>query len=115
MTRRSFGSIRKLPSGRWQARYRDPISGEGHPAPETSASKTDGTLAKRVASGCPNRSPPSEPALTTGVPRDDLADLRRFCGRGQNTMIAGRGVQSTECCDSVIRLVGHADSISLRK
>ncbi|SOD76772.1 hypothetical protein SAMN06272781_4627 [Streptomyces sp. 1222.2] len=26
--RRSFGSVRQLPSGRWQVRYRDPETGQ---------------------------------------------------------------------------------------
>ena len=40
MTRRQFGRIRKLPSGRWQARYPD---GTGHdiPAPDTFATKAE--------------------------------------------------------------------------
>jgi hypothetical protein len=33
--RRSFGSLRRLPSGRWKARYRD-AAGKSHTAPETS-------------------------------------------------------------------------------
>src|SRR5215831_14772071 len=37
---RSFGSIRKLPSGRWQARYRGP-DGLLRPAPHTFAYKAD--------------------------------------------------------------------------
>lgn len=41
MARRNFGSLRKLPSGRWQARYRHPITGEQHTAPDTFATKTD--------------------------------------------------------------------------
>lgn len=40
MGRRQFGTIRKLPSGRWQARYRDQ-AGRSHTAPETFASKAD--------------------------------------------------------------------------
>ena len=40
--RRQFGSIRRLPSGRWQARYRDPLTGQRWvPAPTTFASKGD--------------------------------------------------------------------------
>lgn len=39
-SRRSWGAIRKLQSGRFQARYPDPDSGELTPAPETFASKT---------------------------------------------------------------------------
>lgn len=39
--RRRFGAIRKLPSGRWQVRYRDPVTDELRPAPETFKTKTD--------------------------------------------------------------------------
>lgn len=38
MARRGFGSVRKLPSGRWQARYRGP-DGQMRPAPRTFATK----------------------------------------------------------------------------
>jgi integrase len=38
MTRRDFGSIRRLPSGRWQARFRDPT---GHTHTKTFASRGD--------------------------------------------------------------------------
>ena len=37
--RRRFGRVRKLPSGRWQARYSTP-DGRDHPAPSTFATKT---------------------------------------------------------------------------
>lgn len=37
--RRRFGRVRKLPSGRWQARYSTP-DGHDHPAPGTFATKT---------------------------------------------------------------------------
>ncbi|MGW0103211.1 site-specific integrase, partial [Nocardia sp. NPDC003354] len=37
--RREFGTVRKLPSGRWQARYLGP-DGQRHKAPETFATKT---------------------------------------------------------------------------
>ena len=37
--RRRFGSVRRLPSGRYQARYRDETGNE-YPAPDTFASKT---------------------------------------------------------------------------
>jgi integrase len=40
--RRTFGSVRQLPSGRWQARYRDP-AGKSHTAPETFATKPAAT------------------------------------------------------------------------
>jgi hypothetical protein len=38
--RRSFGSVRQLPSGRWQARYRDP-AGRSHVAPQTFATRPE--------------------------------------------------------------------------
>jgi integrase len=38
--RRSFGSVRQLPSGRWQARYRD-AAGKSHTAPETFATRPE--------------------------------------------------------------------------
>ena len=40
MARRRFGRIRRLPSGRWQARYRGP-DGIDRAAPETFATKTE--------------------------------------------------------------------------
>jgi Phage integrase, N-terminal SAM-like domain len=42
MRRRRFGSVRRLPSGRWQARYRT-SDGRQHTAPETFATKADAT------------------------------------------------------------------------
>jgi Phage integrase, N-terminal SAM-like domain len=39
-SRRRFGRVRRLPSGRYQARYRGP-DGVDHPAPSTFATKTD--------------------------------------------------------------------------
>jgi integrase len=42
MSRRRFGNVRRLPSGRWQARYRT-NDGRQHTAPETFASKTAAT------------------------------------------------------------------------
>ena len=42
MSRRRFGSVRRLPSGRWQARYRT-SDGRQHSAPETFATKADAT------------------------------------------------------------------------
>ncbi len=41
MTRRSFGTVRQLPSGRWQARYRDPESNRMTSAPVRFATKVD--------------------------------------------------------------------------
>jgi integrase len=42
MSRRRFGSVRRLRSGRWQARYRT-SDGRQHTAPETFATKTEAT------------------------------------------------------------------------
>ncbi len=44
MTRRSFGALRKLPSGRWQASYTDERTGERTIAPATFTTKTDANL-----------------------------------------------------------------------
>jgi integrase len=41
MTKRNFGSVRQLPSGRWQARYRHPQSNRLMGAPSTFATKKD--------------------------------------------------------------------------
>lgn len=38
--RRSFGSVRRLPSGRYQVRYYS-LDGQRHSAPQTFATKTD--------------------------------------------------------------------------
>lgn len=43
--RRRFGSVRQLKSGRWQARYRDPATGQLRTAEETYATKTDAEVA----------------------------------------------------------------------
>ena len=50
-SRRSWGSVRKFPSGRYQARYLDPDTRRMVSAPETFASKTaaDRWLAKKRA------------------------------------------------------------------
>ena len=39
--RRRFGAIRKLASGRWQVRYRDPVTDQLRPAPQTFGTKTE--------------------------------------------------------------------------
>lgn len=40
-SKRRFGAVRQLRSGRWQARYPDPDTGELRPAPQTFARKKD--------------------------------------------------------------------------
>ncbi|MFC3980785.1 tyrosine-type recombinase/integrase [Streptosporangium jomthongense] len=42
-SKRRFGRVRQLPSGRWQARYTGP-DGVDRPAPETFATKTDADI-----------------------------------------------------------------------
>jgi hypothetical protein len=39
--RRTFGNVRKLPSGRWQATYLDPLTRARVPGPTTFVSKAD--------------------------------------------------------------------------
>ncbi|MFD0529583.1 tyrosine-type recombinase/integrase [Kitasatospora arboriphila] len=43
--RRRFGSVRQLPSGRWQVRYRDPLTGQLRSAEDTYATKRDAEVA----------------------------------------------------------------------
>ncbi|MFF3247360.1 tyrosine-type recombinase/integrase [Streptomyces sp. NPDC002870] len=43
--RRRFGSVRQLKSGRWQVRYRDPVTGQLRSAEQTYATKTDAEVA----------------------------------------------------------------------
>ncbi|MDH6702074.1 site-specific integrase [Streptomyces griseoviridis] len=43
--RREFGSVRQLPFGHWQVRYRDPETGQLRPADKTYATKTDAQVA----------------------------------------------------------------------
>lgn len=43
--RRRFGTVRQLKSGRWQARYRDPVTGQLRSAEETYGTKTDAEVA----------------------------------------------------------------------
>ncbi|MCX4454766.1 site-specific integrase [Streptomyces sp. NBC_01728] len=42
---RPFGSVRQLPSGRWQVRYRDPETGQLRPAEKTYPTKTEAQIA----------------------------------------------------------------------
>jgi hypothetical protein len=70
VTRRQFGRIRKLPSGRWQARYPDGL-GRDLPAPDTFATKSDASafLAKvqtEMERGAWLDRPSAEPPSPTG-------------------------------------------------
>ncbi|MGW5864686.1 tyrosine-type recombinase/integrase [Streptomyces sp. NPDC055239] len=44
-SRRRFGSVRQLKSGRWQARYRDPVTGQLRSLDKTFATKKDAEVA----------------------------------------------------------------------
>ncbi len=46
--RRRFGSARQLPSGRWQIRYPDPVTGQLRPGEKTYDTKTDAEVALTV-------------------------------------------------------------------
>ncbi|MFI1519518.1 tyrosine-type recombinase/integrase [Kitasatospora cineracea] len=46
--RRRFGSARQLPSGRWQIRYPDPVTGQLRPGEKTYDTKTDAEIALTV-------------------------------------------------------------------
>jgi len=65
-TRRTWGALRELPSGRWQASYRDPDTGKLTPAPTTFATKqaADRWLARRRTE------------LDAGIATDDRAGNR---------------------------------------
>lgn len=66
--RRSWGSARKLPSGRWQARFVDPNTGDRVQHPSSFASKTDALIwldMKRAD-------------LERGIATDDTAARRRL-------------------------------------
>jgi integrase len=57
MAKRQFGNVRRLPSGRWQARYRDPANGRLVSAPQTFPTKANASLwlsvlEADVARGC---------------------------------------------------------------
>jgi hypothetical protein len=60
--KRQFGTVRKLPSGRWQARYRD-NSGEIIAAPTTFPTKTDATRFLAVVGADMERGPYIDPRV----------------------------------------------------
>ena len=68
-TRRGFGSVRQLPSGRWQARYLGPDDVE-HRAPVTFAVKTDATkwLSMQQAAIVEHRWKPPAPTAKAAAP-----------------------------------------------
>src|SRR5512133_1779647 len=75
--RRSFGSLRQLPSGRWQARYRD-AGGKSHRAPQTFAPRPE--AARFLAQ--------VEPDLARGEwtdPRSGRVSLAEWAARWQAT------------------------------
>jgi integrase len=60
--RRHFGTVRKLPSGRWQARYYD-LAGNRHTAPRTFATKTDALQHLALVEADMHRGTWTDPAL----------------------------------------------------
>lgn len=57
MAKRNFGTLRRLPSGRWQARYRDPANGRLVSAPQTFLTRANASawlsgVEADVARGC---------------------------------------------------------------
>lgn len=68
-TRRGFGSTRKLPSGRWQARYTGPDGAE-HRAPTTFQTKGDATawLSREQAAVVESRWKPAAPETPEDAP-----------------------------------------------
>lgn len=67
MTRRTFGSLRRLPSGRWQARYTGPDLNE-HKAPRTFDTKTDADAWLALERATIMRQEWTPPGATTSTP-----------------------------------------------
>ncbi|MEU6253222.1 hypothetical protein [Streptomyces sp. NPDC047043] len=93
--RRRFGPVRKLNSGRWQARYRDPHTGQLRSAEETYATKTDAEVALTHI----------EADITRGQWNDPDAGKVHF-GQYATAWLKDRklAVRSRERHESVIRL-----------
>lgn len=71
--RRRFGSVRQLKSGRWQARYRDPATGQLRTAEETYATKP----ARRSCWRTSRRTSPVVSRLIPTQARSSLASTPR--------------------------------------
>ncbi|MFE0459595.1 tyrosine-type recombinase/integrase [Kitasatospora sp. NPDC058965] len=93
--RRRFGSVRQLPSGRWQVRYYDPETGERRPDEETYATKTDAEV----------RLSQLEADITRGVWADPDAGKVNF-GEYATTWLKDRKLEETtrERYEGVLRL-----------
>lgn len=75
--RRSFGALRKLPSGRWQARYLDPHTSEQRSAPHTydTRAAAEAFLARVQAAIVEDRYVPPAPAPAAAAP-DEVPTVR---------------------------------------
>ncbi|GEK00371.1 site-specific integrase [Streptomyces sp. 1-11] len=93
--RRRFGSVRQLKSGRWQARYRDPNTGQLRSAEETYATRTDAEVALSLI----------ESDITRGQWSDPDAGKVRF-GEYATTWLKDRKLEerTRERHESAIRL-----------
>src|SRR4029450_2048093 len=75
--RRSFGSMRQLPSGRWQARYRD-TAGKTHTAPQTFATRPEAARVLAQGEAGPGRGGWTDP-------RAGRVSFAEWAGRWQAT------------------------------
>lgn len=93
--RRRFGSVRQLPSGRWQVRYYDPVTGERRSDEKTYATKTDAEV----------RLSQLEADITRGVWTDPDAGSVNF-GEYATTWLKERKLEETtrERYETVLRL-----------
>ncbi|MFF1792738.1 tyrosine-type recombinase/integrase [Kitasatospora sp. NPDC058263] len=93
--RRRFGSVRQLKSGRWQARYPDPLTGQLRPTEETYETKTDAEIALSVI----------EASIVTGDWADPDAGKVKFGGFAEK-WLKERKLEATtrERYEGVLRL-----------
>ena len=97
MSRRGFGHIRKLPSGRWRASYLDPVTGVRIAAPTTFSTKSDANAWLS--------------SIQTDHGRGELLDPRLADGRSASGQTSG----STRCTSdrARCRLRGRASTSRL--
>ncbi|MER7843858.1 site-specific integrase [Kitasatospora sp. NPDC096077] len=93
--KKRFGSVRQLPSGRWQVRYRDPVTGLRRPDEKTYATKTDAEI----------RLSQLEADITRGKWVDPDAGKTNF-GEYADTWLKERGLadRTLERYEGVLRL-----------
>src|SRR5689334_19236402 len=94
-SRRRFGSVRQLRSGRWQVRYRDPGTGQLRSTEQTYPTKTDAEVALSLV----------EADITRGQWADPDAGKVKF-GDFADAWLRDRALadRSRERNESVIRL-----------